>query len=78
MKETMLCNLQIGGIFFYAKGGGKDTRIKNCYWIKVADCFDDDGKYKGCRCCEILAGRGYVLDTELLPAELIVVLTQED
>ena len=53
MKKVRLANLSIGGIFFYAEGGGKDTRIKNCYWIKVADCFDVMGKYIGCRCCEI-------------------------
>lgn len=78
MKKIRLANLTIGGIFFYAEGGGKDTRIKNCYWIKVADCFDVMGKYIGCRCCEILMGEGEVLDTELLPQDLVVVLTQED
>lgn len=76
MYETRLANLMIGGVFLYAKGGGKDTRIENAYWIKVADCLDEYGHYIGCRCCEILMGSGIILDEELLPFDLDVVLTE--
>lgn len=78
MNEMMLANLPIGGVFLYAKGGGKDTHIENTYWIKVAECFSDYGKYIGCRCCEILMGYGTILDEEMLPTDLMVVLNEED
>ena len=74
--KMMLANLPIGGVFLYAQGGGKDTHCEGTYWIKVAECFDDYGKYTGCRCCEILMGYGTILDEELLPADLWVVLSE--
>lgn len=71
--KTMLCNLPIGNIFDYAEGGGKDTRVANCYWMKVAECFDPYGHYLGCRCINLVKESGMIVDEELLPAELVVV-----
>lgn len=71
--ERMLCNLHVGEVFDYARGGGKDTRVVNCYWMKVAECFDAYGHYLGCRCIELMEETGTILDDELLPAELVVV-----
>jgi hypothetical protein len=72
METKMLCNLRLGEIFHCAKGS-EDLAIENCYWMKVAECLDNYGKYIGCRCVEVLTGSGEILDEEILDGNMEVV-----
>lgn len=74
MNKMRLANLSLGGIFKYAEGGGKDTYVANTYWMKVAEVFDPYGHYVGCTCVNVLMEQGIVLDDEVLPPDLVVVL----
>jgi len=71
MYKMKLKNLHLGWIFKCA-AGAEDLAVENCYWMKVAECFDPYGKYIGCRCVEILMGAGEILDEEIFDPEMEV------